>query len=71
MIIDWVAPFNNGSPITHYSVLIQAKDGVFKEELSDCDGSDPAIVSVTSCRVLLDTLTSGDFNIALGDNVNV
>jgi len=36
--VDWVAPFNQGSPITGYKVVIRHADEVnFSEELTDCN----------------------------------
>lgn len=38
VIIDWAAPFSQGSPITGYKVLIRHADGAtFSEDLTNCD----------------------------------
>lgn len=38
--ITWVAPDDNGSPITAYRIMIQHADGVtYSEDTTDCDGS--------------------------------
>ena len=45
IVIDWVEPFDNGSPITEYEILIQKPDLTTYATTSDCDGTDPAIVA--------------------------
>jgi len=37
MIVEWIAPASNGSPITSYRVKLQQKSGVYSEELTKCD----------------------------------
>lgn len=39
VILDWVAPNDNGSPITAYTVLVKDSSAAFVTELTDCDGS--------------------------------
>jgi hypothetical protein len=40
VVITWAAPFNGGSPITSYTILIRQSDGVsYSTELNFCDGS--------------------------------
>jgi hypothetical protein len=59
VIIDWVAPASNGSPITRYTILIRESDEVtYTEHVADCDGSDPTIISNTHCEVPLAALTA-------------
>jgi hypothetical protein len=47
IVIDWIAPVDNGAEITSYLVLIIAKsNGIqFLEDLTDCDGTDSDIIS--------------------------
>lgn len=48
ILIDWVAPSANGSPITQYSIMIESSDPLYYfEDLTSCDGSDSTIVSDT------------------------
>jgi hypothetical protein len=43
-VITWVAPFNGGSPITSYTILIRQSDGVsYSTELTSCDGSSSSV----------------------------
>jgi len=44
--IDWAAPADNSYAIDAYQVLIETSaSGVFAEDLTSCDGSDPTILS--------------------------
>ena len=44
--VSWVAPYNGGSPIYAYHIVMQTSDGVtFAEEPVFCDGTDSTIVS--------------------------
>jgi hypothetical protein len=48
VIIDWTAPGDNGSTITHYTVTIRQSDGTtYTEDSVDCDGTDSTIKSNT------------------------
>jgi hypothetical protein len=48
VIINWIAPSNNGASITSYKVLIRESDDVtFTEDSVNCDGSDATIISAT------------------------
>ncbi len=43
-VITWVAPFNGGSPITSYTILIRQSDDVsYSTELTSCDGSSSSV----------------------------
>jgi hypothetical protein len=54
--IEWVAPFNGGSPILGYRVLILQTDGAYSQELTNCDASQYSIFTSTTCTVQLETL---------------
>ena len=71
VFIDWVAPFNGGSQITAYKVFIRQSENIFSQDLIDCDGTDLAIVSGTSCTVPLDSLTSSPYSLSLGVSIDV
>ena len=45
VMIDWVAPNANGSPITSYLITIKQFDGVFTTELVGCNGASSTIVT--------------------------
>jgi len=54
LIVDWQAPYDQGSPIIGYRIYIRAADGVsFAEELTHCDGSDLTIRTNTVCSIPL------------------
>jgi hypothetical protein len=53
--IDWTTPDENGLPVTEYEVQVLQADGAWVS-VSQCDGSDPAIVSATACDVPMVTL---------------
>jgi hypothetical protein len=71
VIIDWTEPANNGAAITSYTILIQQSNGVFSEDITNCDGSDNTIVTSSQCTVPLSTLTSAPYSLSLGNDVNV
>ena len=57
MKIDWFAPDNAGSPITHYTILIREDDLItYTVELTHCNGSDNVIVTNTECNIPVPTL---------------
>lgn len=39
VVLNWVAPDDNGSPITAYTILVRDSSSAFVTELVDCDGS--------------------------------
>ena len=45
--IDWTAPYNGGTPITAYNILIEDSDGDFITETQYCDGTSLIIVQQT------------------------
>lgn len=55
-VITWVAPSENGSPITSYSIYVKTKAGTYSQELTYCDGSAATIVRDTVCQIPLLTL---------------
>jgi len=69
VILTWTAPFDSGSPITKYLITIRQSDNSYSES-SYCDGSLDENKQDRSCTIPLDALTSGDYNLVQGDNVN-
>ena len=64
VLIDWTAPFDQGSPITGYRIYIRESDEIaFSLELHDCDGGDATITAATQCSVLVSTLMSAPFSL--------
>jgi len=46
VVITWAAPFNGGSPLTSYTILIRQVDGVsYSTELTSCDGSSASVLA--------------------------
>jgi len=72
-VISWLAPFDQGSPLTSYKVEIRQSDNVtYSLELTNCDASqskyltdpDPKI-----CLVPVTVLISAPFNLPWGSPV--
>ena len=44
-VVTWTAPYDNGTPITSYTITVRDSTDQYIVELTDCDGSDSQIVS--------------------------
>jgi hypothetical protein len=67
---SWTPPFDNGSPITGYQVLIRHADGVtFNEDLTYCDGSEASILANSLCSVPINALRALPYNLNWGDSI--
>lgn len=71
IIIDWVAPSDNGSPITSYQIYIKQADEQYSQEMVDCDGTLAATISNTQCTIPISTLTASPYSLVVGDEVFV
>jgi len=71
IIIDWVAPSDNGSPITSYQIYIKQADEQYSQEMVDCDGTLTATISNTQCTIPISTLTASPYSLVVGDEVFV
>jgi hypothetical protein len=70
VIVSWIVPSSNGSPISAYRVKLQQKDGsTLTEELANCNGSNAAIVAAASCSIPLSVLQASPYLLTLGDSV--
>ncbi len=70
MIISWSAPFNGGSPLTSYTVLIRNADAInYSAELTSCDGSNPTILNSATCNIPIATLQQPPFNLPWGSSI--
>jgi hypothetical protein len=49
VVVSWMAPNANGSPITRYEVQLQASNGNFMTIKSICDGGSADALSTLSC----------------------
>ena len=55
--IVWSAPFNGGSAITSYTIMIRQADGLtYSTELASCNGGNPSVVSAVSCTIPIPVL---------------
>lgn len=69
--VSWTQPDDHGDTIDEYDIEFLTSDGVtFTTELTDCDGSDPAVVSALECMVDMLTLST-DLGLAVEDLVQV
>jgi hypothetical protein len=70
VIFDWVAPDDNGLPITSYTVMIRQADNQYSEILDYCNGALAEVVAATECTIPLSTLTSSPFDLILNDSID-
>lgn len=68
--IAWIKPFDGGSPLTAYTILISHNDGVNFSSSSSCDGSTTPIITATSCTIPISVLRATPFNLPWGVSVN-
>jgi hypothetical protein len=63
---SWSAPFDQGSPITGYKVLVKQSDGFFREETTSCNmATDPSLY----CLIPVVTLTASPYSLSWGTDV--
>ena len=63
-MIVWTKPLDGGSPITMYSIRILQSDGItWRTDLTNCDGSNPVIISALTCSIPVNFLKAIPFNI--------
>ena len=68
--ITWSTPYNGGQNILSYRIEILKSDlTTYTTDLTDCDGSDPAIVAATSCSVPIATLRADPFLLPWGSSI--
>lgn len=72
VLFTWTAPYNGGSPLTRYTIMIQNSDGTtFDESILHCDGTDSTILSNAQCTVPISALQSVPFNLPWGSAIYV
>ena len=54
--ISWTAPLNNGNAITGYKIEILSSSSTWNEDLSNCNGLIPSVISSKSCIIPMSTL---------------
>lgn len=70
VIVDWIAPDARGSPITSYTIYLREVDGTtYSLELTDCDGTQQAIMDATSCTIPALSLHYSPFLLPWGSSV--
>jgi hypothetical protein len=68
--IVWQTPASNGAEITSYQILIRQSDGLtFSEDLTNCDGSQAAIMTANSCVIPVQSLKDSPFSLPWGASV--
>jgi hypothetical protein len=62
--IVWTAPSDNSAPITQYKIEIRDHDGlVWSEETTNCDASDPSIMTAFTCTIPMGSLIVAPFSL--------
>lgn len=71
VVVTWIAPFANCSPLTSFLVSFKTAAGTFITELSSCDGLNSVIFNARKrkCTIPLDTLTTTPFSLVLGSSI--
>lgn len=69
MIVQWVEPSTQGTPIFGYKVFIRAADQSFIEESTACQGYTEAVYSAQQCVIPLSVLTSPPFSLLLSNHI--
>jgi hypothetical protein len=68
--ITWVAPSENGSPISAYEVkILSTTPDSYYESLAECDGADATIMTNLYCDVSMSTLVASPFLLSEGDAI--
>jgi hypothetical protein len=68
-VITWVAPSDQGSPITAFEVSIRSQDLEFILDTNVCDGGSTDAISTLSCTVPLSTLQLTPYNLEYSDGI--
>ena len=71
MKIVWTKPANNSVTIDAYRILINQTNAVFSEELVDCNGASPTIVSQLYCLIPMTTLRAAPYSLTFQNPVQV
>jgi len=70
VIIDWIAPYNGGTPIISYTIEIRTSDSsIYSIDSVDCNGSNILILAETKCTVKVATLQASPFLILWGKGI--
>lgn len=74
VIVNWDAPAEDpftsfGASIDGYLIEIQGKDGLWYEDTTNCDGSDPSVAIATTCTFTMIIMQAAPFSLDLADSV--
>ena len=70
VLISWSIPDDRGSPLLGYTIYIRQSDSVsFAIDITDCDGSQQAILDSASCSVPISTLRASSYQLPWGSSV--
>ena len=69
MIISWIPPFDQGSPITSYTIYIRQNDGVSYSLEPFCDGATASTISAAQCSVPVGILRTSPYNLPWGSRI--
>jgi Fibronectin type III domain len=69
VILTWVAPDDNGSPINKYVITIRKSDNTYFES-EFCNGQLNEIMTALKCTIPLASLTGEKYNLVQGNSVN-
>lgn len=70
VLIDWTAPNDRGNDILGYQIFIQQNDGDFSIDQTHCDGSEPDIITATSCLVPIAILIDSVYQLPWGSSIH-
>lgn len=68
-MIDWEAPYDNGSAIQGYKVEIRQANLIYSQEVVNCDGTDATIMANTECTIPTTVLMAAPYSLIWGQNV--
>jgi hypothetical protein len=69
VVVNWLQPPPNGSPITSYRITFRQKDGDFSQDMVNCDGTVTTIILNKECILPFTTLRNAPFSLEFGDSV--
>ena len=64
--VSWAAPGDNGAAVTAYRVLVRKGDGGLTEDLTYCDGADPAVRAAGYCLIPMAALRAAPYSLPAG-----
>lgn len=68
VIVTWTAPYNGGSAITAYQVVIKQSNGTFSST-SVCNGTLSSVVTARTCTIPFTTLQASPYSLPWGSSI--